>query len=203
MLPNCGKLVSVSRWLDRKAYPMYPTVSDLLGQLNGHEKPDLDISESLNGLAPLPGVAPDAGHVLSHTIDCLCTILSVEESRIRRRIRQEEVDERGPGDSDSAKDQEDCLPWCNTLHMAYGVGQDSSEDAGNYITHEPRSMAQRLFGAFVPHRNNHGQAWTNSRFCGSKKESDGKKPLCIEAGRGQHEDCAPDNAMSGQSGMRS
>jgi hypothetical protein len=58
--------------------------------------------------------------------------------------------------------------------MTHGVGQDAAKDASDDIAHEPSSMAKRLFGTFVPHRNDDRQSWTDGSFCDSKEESDGK-----------------------------
>jgi hypothetical protein len=87
--------------------------------------------------------------------------------------------------------------------MAHGVGQYSAKDACDNIAHEPGAMSQWLLGAFVPHGNDDCQSWANSRFCDSKEESDRKQPLGIKAGGGQHEDCAPDEAIFGQLSLES
>lgn len=91
---------------------MHATIGDLLRQLHSNQKPYLDISQSLNGLAPFPGIAADASHVLPNTVNCLCAVLSVEEPCICGRIWKKEVNEYRPRNSDSTKNQEYSLGQC-------------------------------------------------------------------------------------------
>jgi len=86
MLPNCEASANVPGSQDHEAYPVHAAIGDLLRQLDGDEKPNLDVGKGFDGLAPLPGVAADARHVLPHAVDCLCAIIFVEEPCIRRRI---------------------------------------------------------------------------------------------------------------------
>lgn len=48
---------------------MYATVCDLLGQLDEYQQPDLDISQGLQRLAPLPCIAPNASHILANAVN--------------------------------------------------------------------------------------------------------------------------------------
>lgn len=94
------------------------------------------------------------------------------------------------------------LPWCNTLHVAHRISQDSSNDAGDDIPHEPGPVAEWLLRTLIPHCHDDSEAWSYGSFGGTEEEPDGQESMGIGTGCGQHQDSAPDESLDDQQVVR-